>query len=81
MTAPRVAPPDKASALLRSQGFPVSAKALRRWHAEGKIPGCWSGKRLLLNIGGAVSFLERGDEPALETERRGVIRRVNERGF
>ena len=81
MTAPRVAPPDKAAALLRSQGYPVGAKALRKWHAEGKVPGVWSGRRLLLNIDGIVAYLEQGDQPALDVAQSGPVRRVEDRGW
>lgn len=69
---PRVAPPEKAAAILRSMGYPVDAKLLRRLYKAGYLPGTWTGKRLLLSIAKAAELFENG----MPAEPPGPIRRV-----
>lgn len=71
----RVAPPDKAAEILRSMGYPVSAKFLRRLYKAGQLPGTFTGKRVLIPIAKAVELLENGaltEQPI----QGGPIRRV-----
>ena len=72
----KVAPPEKASAILKAQGYPIDAKLLRRWYKAGKIPGCFTGKRVLLNIQRVIDYLETGDQPEEETGPDGNVRHI-----
>lgn len=53
----RIAPPDKASCILRSNGYPISAKCLRTWAKNGTIPAVWTGRKMLINIEKTVMYL------------------------
>ena len=59
--AVRLAPPDRAAAILTEIGYPVSGKTLRYWYKKGRIPGCDTGKRVLLNIEKIIEYFETGD--------------------
>jgi len=72
----RIAAPDKAAEILREMGYPVSGKFLRRLYKEGKLPGTWTGKRVLIPIAKAVDLLENGHRAKQESC---IIRRVSER--
>lgn len=63
---PKIAPPDRASSILNDLGYPVGATTLRRWYKAGQIPGCFTGKRVLLNIDKIIEYLETGDQVANE---------------
>lgn len=57
----RVAPPDKASEMLKSMGYEyVNAKMLRSWYKTGVIPGVNTGHKVLLPIARIVDVLENG---------------------
>jgi len=72
----KVAPPDTAAEILRGLGYPVSGKLLRKWYKMGVIPGVWTGKRVLLNIGRIVEYLSTGDAICATGEVVGGIRRI-----
>ena len=71
----KIAPPDRAAAILTAKGYPINAKLLRRLYKQGKIPGTFTGKRVLLPIDRVIDLLEHGE--AIETPAQsGAIRRV-----
>lgn len=73
----RVAPPDKAAEVLRSMGYPIDAKFLRRLYKSGLLPGTFTGKRVLIPIAKAVELLENG-ALTQQPEQPESIRRVKE---
>ena len=73
----RIAPPYRAAEILRSMGYPVSGKFLRHLYKAGKLPGTWTGKRVLIPIAKAIDLFENGS--GIDSTQKEAIRAMAER--
>lgn len=74
MTYPDILSIAKTAERCKSEGIPLSEKALRRFVKTGDIPSIQTGKKALLFFPNVRRFIETGNE-AREPE-QGKIRRI-----